>query len=111
MRSVLAVLAVLASGCAPTQWVKADATPEQMKRDAIECQQEAWSKAHVSPSYSPPIGPVVVQDAAGHATVMWPGGPFAGAFGDPLLEEGRLAQFCMRARGYELVPAAPRKAP
>jgi hypothetical protein len=109
MRSALAVLALLLSGCAPMRWEKADATSEQLQRDSIECQQEAWREAHAGAFYSP-ASPIVVQDSMGRATVTWPGGPFAGAFGDPLLEEGRLAQFCMRARGYQLVPAEPRKA-
>ena len=110
MRSALAFLAVLLCGCAPMRWEKADATVEQLQRDSIQCQQEAWRQAHAGAFYSP-SSPIVAQDSMGRATVTWPGGSFAGGFGDPLLEESRLAQFCMRAKGYELVPAEPRKAP
>jgi hypothetical protein len=110
-RAALALLVLLASGCAPMRWVKADATPEQIDQDAVQCQQDAWREAQLNTWYSRPIGPIVAHDAAGRAFVAWPGGPFADPFSDPFMEEGRLAHFCMRSKGYELVPAEPQKKP
>ncbi len=103
--AILLSTTCLLAACAPMQWVKADATPEQMNRDGMQCQQDAWREARLHPWYYPPIGPVVAQDAAGRISIGWPSGPFADPFGDPFLEEGRLAQYCMRSKGYELVPA------
>jgi len=111
MRSALALAALLLAGCTSMQWIKADTTPEQMNQDAIQCQQYAWREARLSSWYSRPVGPIVVHDAAGRAFVAWPGGPFGGPFSDPFMEEGRLAQFCMRSKGYELVPVEPGKQP
>ena len=93
------------------QWVKADVTPEQAEKDAIQCQQDAWREAHLNAWTSRPMGPIVASDAAGHAFVVWPGGPFADPFSDPFMEEGRLAEFCMRSKGYQLVPAETGKRP
>jgi hypothetical protein len=101
----LLALACLAAGCTPMEWVKPDATPDEMNRDAMVCQQEAWREARLRSWYYRPIGPMVAHDAAGRPFVVWPSGPFGGPFDDPFMEEGRLAQFCMRAKGYELVPA------
>ena len=44
------------------------------------------------------------QDALGRRYVSWPGSPFADPFGSQFLEESRLTNFCMRAKGWELEP-------
>jgi hypothetical protein len=111
MRSALVLVALLLAGCTPMQWIKADTTPEQMNKDALECQQYGWREARLRAGFPRPWGPVIVHDAAGHAFVVWPEGPFADPFNDPFMEEGRLAQFCMRSRGYELVPVEAGKQP
>ncbi len=42
----IAILAAaLAAACTPMQWVKQDATPEQLREDSIQCQQDAWLEA------------------------------------------------------------------
>jgi hypothetical protein len=87
------------------EWVKPDASPEEANQDAMICQQEAWREARLRSWYYRPIGPMVARDAAGRPFVSWPAGAFGGPFDDPFMEEGRLAQFCMRAKGYELVPS------
>jgi hypothetical protein len=46
------------------------------------------------------------RDASGRR-FFGPYGPYADPFGDPFLEEGRLTQFCMRSKGYELLPLEP----
>jgi hypothetical protein len=72
------------------QWVKGDATPEQMAQDAAQCQDEAWREAQFR---------------------SWPSRNYGwrryggSGFSDPFFEESRLADFCMRIKGYELVPA------
>ncbi len=98
----LSALAVLAAACTPMHWVKADATPEQLREDSIQCQQDAWREARLRTWYYRPFGPYVVRDAAGRRFVTWPYD--SGPFGDPYLEEARLAQFCMRSKGYDLQP-------
>jgi hypothetical protein len=107
-------LAVLA-GCTPLQWVRADATPEQLAQDSMHCQQEAWREARLRAWHFRPLGPVPFRDSTGRHFLGWSYDPWADPFGDPYMEEGRLAQFCMRSKGYELQPiekppaAAPTK--
>jgi hypothetical protein len=86
-RLLLAALIALLPACTPMQWVKEDATPEQVAQDAAQCQNEAWREAQFR---------------------AWPpryGRRRFGSFNDPFFEESRLADFCMRIKGYELVPA------
>ena len=98
------VLAMLLGACTPMQWVKPDATPDQINADAIRCQQDAWREARVRNWFYQPYSPMVVRDAAGRAFVISPG-PFYDPFYDPFMEEARLTQFCMRSKGYSLEPA------
>jgi hypothetical protein len=44
------------------------------------------------------------RDAAGRPVFAWPFVWAGDPFRDPALAESRLAQFCMRSKGYELVP-------
>ena len=87
------------------QWVKPDATPEQLSRDMAQCQQDAWREAQFRTWLYRPIGPTMVQDAQGRRFFVWPSSPFGDPFSDQLMEEARLASFCMRSKGYELAPA------
>jgi hypothetical protein len=98
-----ALCILLLAACTPMQWVKADATPEQLNEDSIRCQQDAWREARLRTWYYRPMGPSVVQDATGRRIVVSPMGAYD-PFGDPFMEESRLAHSCMRAKGYELVP-------
>lgn len=108
-----ALVAFLAAGCTPMQWVKPHATSEQLNQDFAACQQEAWREARVRPWYYRPLGPTIVQDQFGRRFFAWPGVPFGGPFGDPFhdpfMEESRLAHFCMRAKGYALQAVEPTK--
>ncbi len=96
--------ATLVAACTPMEWVKPDATADQARDDSIQCQQEAWREARLRAWYYRPFAPVLIRDPAGRASLGWPYGPAGDPFGDPYLEENRLAQFCMRAKGYELQP-------
>ena len=54
------------------------------------------------------MAPAVVHDSLGRRFLVYPYGPFADPFGYQFMEEGRLADFCMRAKGWTLeeVPQA-----
>jgi hypothetical protein len=106
---IIVVAAALISACTPMQWVKPDATAEQLQEDSIHCQQEAWREAHTRSWYYRPFAPVFMRDAAGRSFLGGPYGAYGDPFGDPYLEENRLAQFCMRSKGYELQPVEPKK--
>ncbi len=97
-------LALAVSACAPMQWVKQDATPQQASEDSMACQQAAWHEARARSWYYRPLIPLAMRDPTGRHFFAWPYGPFSDPYHDPLLEEGRLAQFCMRNKGYQLVP-------
>jgi hypothetical protein len=95
------------------QWVKSDATPQRFSQDSIECQQEAWREARLRAWHYSALGPYPSRDRFGRPAFAWPYSPWGDPCGDTFLEEGRLASFCMRSKGYELVPvekpAAPQK--
>src|SRR6266850_6295442 len=95
----------LAAACTLMQWVKPDATPEQLSQDMAQCRQDAWREAQFRTWLYRPIGPTMVQDAQGRRFFVWPSSPFGDPFSDQLMEEARLASFCMRSKGYELAPA------
>jgi hypothetical protein len=100
--------AALLAGCAPMQWMKADATPEQALADEGDCFQASLREAQARNWYYPSmVGPVVTPSAAGGGgLMMWPSGSMVDPYGYQMLEQQRLAQFCMEARGYKLAPAA-----
>jgi hypothetical protein len=87
------------------QWVREDATPEQLSEDSVRCQQDAWREARMNIWYYRPISPIFVRDPRGGRFIVSPGASYYDPFGDPYMEEARLTQFCMRNKGYELVPA------
>ena len=105
IRNSIALAVLLLAACAPMQWVKPDASAEQLEQDLKMCQDEAWREATWrSAHYVNAIGPMVYQDSVGRRFLVWPYGPFADPWGDRFMEESRLANFCMRAKGYELAP-------
>jgi len=107
----IACAALAAAACTPMQWVKPEATPEQLDQDAAQCQQEAWREARFRTWLYRPVGPAMLQDAQGRRFFVWPASPFGDPFSDQLMEEARLASFCMRSKGYELVPLESKKTP
>jgi len=108
MRRLLLCLLFLA-GCTPMQWTRDGAVPptEALEQDSASCRQQAWREAQYRAwAYGPYWGPAFMRrDAFGRTFTAWPYGhapyPF---YADPAFEEARLADFCMRAKGYELVP-------
>src|SRR3954471_14179792 len=106
----LVVFTFLAAGCTPVQWVRADASAAQLEADSAQCRQQAWHEANARAWYYRPfMTPGVLANPLGRTYPAWPYSPFSDPFYDPFLEQGRLASFCMQARGYELLPAG--KAP
>lgn len=105
MKRLLALVSLVAAlaACAPMEWTRGDATPEQREADMRACRDQAWREATWNAfHYYGPTG--VFADPFGRRT-LWPYySPFGDPFGDRFLEESRLANFCMRAKGYELAP-------
>jgi len=101
--SLAAAAALVLAGCTPMQWVRPDVTLEQAQLDAAHCQQEAWREARWRSFLYRPYGPMVLHDPLGRRFV-WGYPPFGGPFQDEFMEESRLMHFCMRAKGYQLVP-------
>jgi len=92
------------------QWVKQDAAQEQIDEDFVACRQEAWREARLHAAwFRPPNLPYAVQDAQGRRFLVWPHNGYYDSFSDQFMEESRLAHFCMRAKGYELVPVEKEK--
>lgn len=98
-------LAVLVAACTPLHWVKADGNSEQLDKDMRDCQQEAWREASIQSWNHFPLGPTMFQDSLGRRFIAWPTRPLSDPFGDRFMEESRLAHFCMRSKGWQLVPA------
>jgi len=91
----LCLLALALGACTTSEWVRTGVTAEQAERDEIECQRWAWREASLRAEgfYGPPYG------------------PFARRFGPPrtgpgyrTVDEAFLADYCMRARGYQQEP-------
>jgi hypothetical protein len=91
------------------QWVKQDADAHQLNQDAAQCRQEAWREARWRGFFARPFGPTMLYDARGRRFFTWPYSRFGDPFGDEFMEESRLAHFCMRAKGYQLVPVEPKR--
>ncbi|HYY62548.1 MAG TPA: hypothetical protein VE756_14285 [Burkholderiales bacterium] len=99
----IAATALLAAACAPMEWTRSDVTPEELAADTQQCGQAAWREANYYSMGYRPFGPWLYRDAFGRP-FFHPVGPFYDPFYDRTLEEQRLADFCMRAKGYELAP-------
>jgi hypothetical protein len=108
MRRMILTFALLASGCTPMQWVRQGASPDELNQDLAQCRQEAWREAQWRSFLYRPFGATSMIDRFGRRHVFFYS-PFGDPFGDSYIEESRLAHFCMRAKGYELVPIEAKK--
>jgi hypothetical protein len=107
MRRIAILALALTSGCTPMEWQKADTSPEQFRADEQACRQQAAREASYRAwHYQSMLGPVFVRDAAGRGAFVWPSGSVVDPYGYQLVEENRLAQFCMESKGYVLAPTA-----
>ncbi len=105
-RAALVLLSLLAAACTPMEWIRADATPEQVAADMKACRQQAWREATWLSfnGYYRTYGPFFY-DPFGRPYHGWPYySPFADPWDDRFLQESRLTDFCMRAKGYALEP-------
>jgi hypothetical protein len=87
------------------QWTRPDTSDEQLRQDSADCRQWAWGEAWRRSWFYPRFPPVVARDALGRPVWLWDDPRFPDPFDDRFLEESRLANQCLRSRGYELVPA------
>jgi hypothetical protein len=105
MRRFAALTVLLACGCTPMQWYREDASLEQFQSDERECRNAAWREANYHAwHYQSMLGPAVARDATGRPFVVYPASPLVDPYGYQMMEESRLTQFCMEAKGYKLVP-------
>lgn len=94
-------LAAALCSCAGPQWVRQDATPQQADKDTVECQRWAANEASLRPGgfYGPSYyGPYYSRRAITRADTGWD------PYGYRQLNEARLGDFCMRAKGYQRAP-------
>ncbi len=100
MRLILALsAALLAAACTPMEWARPGTPFQQMQADSADCNDLAWRESYRLSLWDP--------------WYAWPGHPIHGrrypTYGrDPMMwrmqRERDLHDFCMRARGYRLVP-------
>jgi hypothetical protein len=103
MRCIAAFLLALALGaCTSMQWVKEDVSSDQLRRDQAECQQAAQREASARYGFYRPVEPVFVGGPSG--AFAWSGGSVVDPYAYQMLDEYRLADFCMESRGYRLTP-------
>lgn len=108
MRLALPVLLLTLAGCTQMQWVRQDASPELLSQDLGQCRQQAWREAQWRSFMYRPFGSSLAFDRFGRP-IFFPYSAFADPFGHTLVEESRLTDFCMRAKGYDLVPVESAK--
>jgi hypothetical protein len=101
--SIGVALVLLACAQVPMQWVKAGATPEQVRLDLAQCSREAWREAELPPPRAAPpeAAPTVVVGPTGVPSVVF-APPSADPFEGWPEQERRYAASCMRSKGYEL---------
>jgi hypothetical protein len=80
--SLLLALALLSGACSTSQWVREGVSAEQADRDQIDCQR--WAGREASLRAEGFYGP-----------------PYMVPHGYRIVDEARLADFCMRVKGYE----------
>lgn len=104
-RNLAVALTALLGACTSMQWAKPEASGEQIARDEQECRQAAWREASARYWFHQPFAPVFVPHPRGGGFFAWPTGALVDPYGNQLLEESRLTQFCMESKGYRLQPA------
>ena len=88
------MLLLAAAGCAlpDTRWVKPGADEQATANDIVACRHAAEQESYNSPIFVSPV---------------WAGRHWSQAEADRFYDESRLANFCMRNKGYQLVTVAP----
>ena len=87
--------------CTPMQWVHPEYGTSRLQADLAACDhaafEESWRMAWAEPTFAVPH----VYLLPNGQRVSEPGPVFPNA---PYADTGELRNFCMRAKGYELVP-------
>jgi hypothetical protein len=94
MRSAVLTIAVALAGCTPMEWYRPDVSAADTEEEAKQCQEQAWRAT----AWSYPYAPYPYWGPFGRR--YW--GPWASPYNDRFMEEARLADFCMQAKGYRL---------
>ena len=103
-RSLILATSLILVACTPMQWVKPGADAAMLSEDTAQCQRQAQREAWLHAPIFQPMVPIILRDAQGRSFVTWRR-PFAyDSLGDQFREEQRLMDFCLRAKGYNLVP-------
>jgi len=105
----VASLVLAAAACASPQWAKKDTAAEQVQTDLRECEDAAFREANAVPYPYPTMGPAILQPPSERRFNVYPTGPFADPEGERFMRESRLVGECLRTKGYEQVPAEPKK--
>lgn len=102
MPRIALFLLLLLVACTTTPWVRQDATAEQADRDAIDCQRQAAREANLRASgfYGPSYYSAYPYGLYGRYAASRPD-PAFDAYGYRTVDEARLTDFCMRAKGYQ----------
>ena len=81
------------SACAGVRWQKSDGNDTALAQDLAACRRQAQNKAGITGSLGP-------------STPMDPrfGGPSGPSQADLMMQESQALGFCMRDKGYALVP-------
>jgi hypothetical protein len=100
------VLVMLLGGCAPTQWTRSDFSPAQAEQDQLACEREAEREVSLRPAgFYGSLSQYYGVNYQPYGRTRWLGAPGPMFDVDPvgrrLLEEGRLADACMRDKGYQ----------
>lgn len=102
------LLALGLVACTPVRWEHPLTGTTRTQADLADCGhlaiQESWRSAPTDPLFNVPR----VHRLPNGQTVYDPAPHFAN---DAYANTGELRSFCMRAKGYELVPAPPAEAP
>jgi len=104
MKEFCFAVLVLVSGCASVAWTKPGVTAEEFAADRRQCQQDAWQEAnwrYLDRTYLSG-GRWSYHKKLGRPLIGYPYAPFGDPIGERYIQETRFADFCMRAKGYEL---------
>ncbi|MDW8469380.1 MAG: hypothetical protein RML56_10795 [Burkholderiales bacterium] len=95
----LALLPLLACGCAAPRGQRSGASPDESREDLAACRAAAAERiARTAPATAPPMQ---IDPRFGATEPQRPA--------ERRMEEERLVDACMREKGYRLAPAAPQR--
>ena len=84
------MVSLLLAACAPMEWYRPDMSATDTEEDQKQCADAAWRTTSWNYLYYGPFG-----------RNYW--GPWASPYNDRFMEEARLSDFCMQAKGYHAV--------